>query len=131
MKDTLLILFVLLSLSVRSQQVAINDSVSTFTNDSCNTGMISQIKPEELSFEKKNNRRINPGLTGSEYHFIVLKVSAQKKLTGQYLSIDNTSLDQVRIYKIKPGYPPTLLYEGGRFIPYQKKQELRLAHCAY
>ena len=122
MKDILLILFALLSLSVRSQQIAINDSVTMFANDSCNAAIISQIKFNELSFEKKDNRRINPGLTGSEYHFIILKVSTTKKLTGQYLSIDNTSLDQVRIYKIQPGYTSTLLYEGGQFIPYRENR---------
>jgi signal transduction histidine kinase len=122
MKDILLILFALLSLSVRSQQIAINDSVAMFANDSCNAAIISQIKFNELSFEKKDNRRINPGLTGSEYHFIILKVSAPKKLTGQYLSIDNTSLDQVRIYKIQPDYTSTLLYKGGQFIPYQQNR---------
>jgi signal transduction histidine kinase len=123
MKNILLILFPLLFfLSVRSQQVAINDSVATFEHDSCNSAIIAQIKFNELSFTKLKNRRRNFGLTGSEYHFIVLKVSAAKKLTEQYLSIDNTSLDQVRIYKIKPGYIPALLYEGGQFIPYRKNR---------
>ena len=121
MKDIVLIVFLLLfSLCAKSQQVSVNDSVATFVNDSCNVGLIAQTKFKKLFFEKRNDRRINILFTGSEYHFIILKVNTEKKLTGQYLSIDNTSLDKVRIYKIQPGNAPALLYEGGQFIPSQE-----------
>ena len=123
MKGAVLIFFTFLfSFTGRSQPAAVNDSIARFPNDSCNARIISQIKFNELSFTKKNNRRINPGLTGSEYHFIVLKVSAGKKLSEQYLSIDNTSLDLVRIYKIESNYTPTLLYEGGQSVPFRENR---------
>lgn len=121
LKEVALIFFFLLFyLSVKSQQAFINDSVATFMNDSCNTGIIARIKFDELSFTKAKEQRINFGLTGNEYHFIILKIRAEKKLTEQYLSIDNTSLDRIGIYKIQNGGRVISLYEGGRFIPYPK-----------
>ena len=123
MKGAVLIFFTFLfSFTGRSQPAAVNDSIARFDNNSCDATIISQIKFNELSFTKKNNRRINPGLTGGEYHFIVLKVSASKKLAEQYLSIDNTSLDLVRIYKIESNYTPTLLYEGGQSVPFRENR---------
>ncbi|MEO8962393.1 MAG: 7TM diverse intracellular signaling domain-containing protein [Ginsengibacter sp.] len=109
------------SLAVKSQ-APVNDSVATFKNDSCNANIISGILFNELVFTKKTDRRINLKLTGSEYHYIILKMDAEKKLNDQYLSLDNTSLDEVRIYKIKTGGRAILLYKGGQFIPYQKNR---------
>lgn len=123
MKNILLIVFLLLfSLPVRSQRVSVDDSVATLVSDTCNTRLIEHTDFNKLHFKKAKNRRINLGLTGNEYHFIILKINAREKLARQYLSINNTSLDRVQMYKIQPGNTPTLLYEGGQLIPYQENR---------
>jgi signal transduction histidine kinase len=71
-----------------------------------------------LHFRKPQRRRINFGLTGCEYHYIILKINADVSLADQYLSIDNTSLDTVDIYKIQTGHTPALLYQGGALVKY-------------
>lgn len=42
----------------------------------------------------------------------------RKPVTNEYLSIDNTSLDTIDIYKITPGDSYDLLYQGGQLVKY-------------
>jgi len=105
-------------LSSRAQQSFVRDSITTFSNNSSPQVTAETIGFNQLHFRKPQRRRFNFGLTGCEYHYIVLKINADVSLVDQYLSIDNTSLDTVDIYKIQPGHKAALLYQGGALVKY-------------
>ena len=105
-------------LSLSGQQSLARDSIETFSNHESPEATAETIRFNQLHFRKPRRRRINFGLTGREYHYIVLKINADVSLADQYLSIDNTSLDTVDIYKIQPGHKPELLYQGGALVKY-------------
>ena len=103
-----------------AQNVLINDSINTVVNNLSPGQTLQQISIAALQFTKPKERQINFGLTGGEYHYILLKLSASKALYNQYLSIDNTSLDTVSIYKINKDGNDSLLYQGGQLVPFNR-----------
>ena len=114
-------LFVLLTLHVNSQSVSINDSIAIVESNLNPEATINKTDIGRLLFKKTSNQTINFGLTGCEYHYIILKIDAAKPLPEQYLSIDNTSLDTITIYKISYRGFRQLLYRGGLLVPYHSK----------
>src|SRR5665213_2747173 len=94
------LLFILLSLNAKTQDALINDSISAIVNNENPVRTIQKTDFTKFHYYKAVDNRVNFGLSGREYHYIILKVSASATLPDRYLSIDNTSLDTVAIYKI-------------------------------
>ncbi len=118
----LLVLLLLVGLNNNAQDILINDSIATIVNKLNPNQTLLQISLSALHFAKVKNRRINFGLTGCEYHYIICKLNAPQTLPNQYLSIDNTSLDTVSIYRIYQNGKDTLLYQGGLLVPFNPKR---------
>lgn len=118
----LLALLLFVSFRNNAQQVFINDSISIIVNNLNPHQIIPQILPGELHFFKPKNRRINFGLTGCEYHYIFLKLVASETQPNQYLSIDNTSLDTVSIYRTDEKGNTSLLYLGGELVSFDRNR---------
>lgn len=109
-----------MSLKINAQAVLVNDSISIIVNNLNPAQTLQKISPLKLLFNKENKRRINFGLTGSEYHYILIKVNARQTLYNQYLTIDNTSLDTIRISKLLENGKNSLLYLGGQLVPFNR-----------
>ena len=122
-KNVFLLVWLLFpALNNYSQQVSINDSISKIVNNS-NPGLgWQQISIGRLHFTKNKNHNINFGFTGSEFHYIILKVNSQKTLYNRFLSIDNTSLDTISIYRIHENGKDSLLYIGGELVPFDRNR---------
>ncbi|MGN6339426.1 MAG: sensor histidine kinase [Ginsengibacter sp.] len=114
----LLLVAIFLSFKNNGQKILINDSAYVFSNYLNPDQQIQHISPGELPFKKYKERNINLGLTGSEFYFIILKISATKSTSNQYLTIDNTSLDTISIYRLHENSPDLLLYRGGQLVPF-------------
>ncbi len=118
----LLALFLFPFLKNYARQILINDSISIVVSNSNPGQTLQNISPGELHFIKDKNRSINFGFTGSEFHYIVLKVNAPQTLYNQYLSIDNTSLDTISIYRLHENGSDSLLYLGGQLVPFNRNR---------
>ena len=118
----LVVLFLFPVLKNYAQQILINDSISIVVSNSNPGQTLQNISPGELHFIKDKNRSINFGFTGSEFHYIVLKVNAWQTLYNQYLSIDNTSLDTISIYRLHENGSDSLLYLGGQLVPFDQNR---------
>lgn len=106
---------------VRGQKIFIDDSIAMLPKSSYLSPNLKSIDPETINFKKYPHGRINVGYSGNEFHYFLVKLSSSKKLSNQYLSIENTSLDSIFIYSLFPRLPAKL-YEGGRFIPYDRER---------
>jgi signal transduction histidine kinase len=115
-------LFILTTLQATAQRANIYDSISVIENNLDPEQTLKSIDVSLLLFRNSKNRQINFGFTGCEYHYIILKISASGALPDQYLSIDNTSLDTITIYKISYHGPPQLLYRGGLLVAYNRER---------
>ena len=93
----LLLLLLLVNSGILAQQPIVNDSSAI---------IYSGMEPAEAvtklfknlgvhSFSKSN--QVNFGLTGSEYYYLLIKLSAVNAISNQCISIDNTSIDTVMI----------------------------------
>ena len=107
--------------NARSQSIKINDSVFKFTNNLSPEETINNLHWATLHYSKFPNNRINFGITGNEYSYILLKLIAPTFNDNQRLSIDNTSLDTIGIYRVYPGNKNQLLYQGGNSMEYKNE----------
>ena len=98
----LLVLLLLVGLNGNAEDIFINDNIATIVNNLNPHQTLQEISLAALHFIKAEKRRINFGLTGCEYHYLILKLDAPQTLSDQYLSMDNTSLDTVSIYRVYP-----------------------------
>lgn len=121
-----LILVFLLSFATasraRTADVPIKDSVATITVIGSADQIIKQINLSSFRFLKVPDNRINFGITGNKYYCIVLKIHSGTNHEGQYLSIDNTSLDTVSIFRIHDDGSSQLLYQGGSRVAYKNNR---------
>jgi signal transduction histidine kinase len=118
----LLFLFLLFFIQARTQNV-IKDSVSIIAANSDPAKTVKDVNTYLLHFIKPADNRINFGLSGCEFHYIILKLNAPQSLYNQYLSIDNTSLDTVQIYRINKNANDKLLYLGGQLVPFDTQRD--------
>ena len=118
----------LLTLPTKSQRVFIHDSIAIVESGLNTEATIDKTDINRLLFKKVNNQSINFGLTGCEYHYIILKIDAARAVRDEYLSIDNTSLDTITIYKISLNNSPVLLYQGGALVAYYTERNY-VWHC--
>lgn len=101
-----------------AQSISINDSVTTIASISQPEQVIQKIELPKIHFVKAPDNRINFGLVGNEFYYILLKLNSNRNhLEKVYLSIDNTSLDTVNIYKILKGRS-RMIYQGGTKVPF-------------
>ncbi len=105
-----------------AQQVAINDSNVLLSVKGNPEQTLRQLNFSALSFSKLPDNRANFGLTRNDYRYILLKLSAAYTMPGQYIYIDNTSLDTVTIYRLYADQTSRMLYQGGSLIPFNPKR---------
>lgn len=115
----LLLLLVAAYFVTDAQPLPVNDSVRIFTNTLGPEETIDQLLLSSFHFSKFADNQINFGITGSAYHYILLKLNAAAIENDQRLSIDNTSLDSVAIYRVFSKGEKQLLYKGGNLMEYK------------
>ncbi|MEO7581438.1 MAG: sensor histidine kinase [Ferruginibacter sp.] len=71
-----------------------------------------------MKFYKAPDNRINFGIVSNGYKYFVVKLIAGSAIAGQYLSMDNTSIDTVSIFKINNEGTSRLLYQGGSLVAF-------------
>lgn len=105
-----------------SQRLSIKDSIALLPYKGHPEQTLRQLNLSALSFRKSPDNHANFGLTGNTYRYILLKLSAEHKKTAQNISIENTSLDTVSIYRVYDDGTNRLLYRGGSLIPFDQKR---------
>lgn len=115
-------LLLLCSIKNIAQPALIDDQMDTIVSSLGPKEVIPQIVVDKLHFKKVQNRRINFGLTGCEYYYIILKLSASRNLNKLVLSIDNTSLDTISIYSLYDDEDDSLIYFGGQLVSYDTQR---------
>ncbi len=103
--------------SAKTQPIILQDSVSVVHSNNRPEQVLKEINLTNLHFEKVPDNRINFGVVGDEYYFLILKLSSNQLVNNQFLVIDNTSLDTVSIYKID-NQKNQSLYLGGNLVQY-------------
>ncbi len=111
-------LFLIFHPSAKAQSTVISDSISILPKSFEKVPLIDHTFLTNLKFERNSNRRIRFGIGGEEHRNIILKLSASKIVPAQYLSIDNTGLDSVLIYRLDADGEVMQLYIGGRLVPF-------------
>lgn len=101
-----------------SQRVLCYDSITVIHSKSRPEEVIRNLKLSQLHFEKADKNRKNFGVVGNEYRYILLKVKTIGADIDSYLSIDNTSLDTVSIYRIDDDANFRQVYLAGALIPF-------------
>ncbi len=116
------IFLVIVSLQSNAQDPIVTDSFAII-HDIGEPGMvIKNINFTLLHFHKEAGNRINFGIAEDAFKYFIIKVQASDGIAEKELSIDNTSLDTIGIYRIYPGVKSTLLYLGGSLIPYKSSK---------
>ncbi|HEY5391318.1 MAG TPA: 7TM diverse intracellular signaling domain-containing protein, partial [Hanamia sp.] len=118
----LMALLLMCSIKNIAQNTFIDDQIDTIVSNLGPKKFIPQIVVDKLHFKKAENRRLNFGLTGCEYYYIILKLSASRTLNNQVLSIDNTSLDTITIYRLYDDADDSVLYLGGQLVSFDTKR---------
>ena len=113
----------MLFFNCNAQPTLINDSIATFKILEINGQAIKNINLSKLSFYKAPENRVNFKFAGNNYACIVLKLNTPSVYTNQYLSIDNTSLDTVSIYRIYTDGTSQVLYQGGCLVNFNKNSD--------
>lgn len=97
-----------------SQVFPFNDSIAILSDNRPPAVVIQNLHPENFHFKKELNNRVDIGLVANDYHYFLLKLTATGSMVQpRYLSIDNTSLDNLQIYKMGANGSSILLYQGG------------------
>ena len=115
------LLFLFISIQSKSQPANIKDSTFYFTGKNDPAYVIAGLSLNKTGIYKPHNtNNINFGVIENSYAYIVIKLIAKDPITNACLSIDNTSLDTVLIYRVYEKGIYTLLYKGGNLIPFEK-----------
>lgn len=85
--------------------------------------VIDKLDLSKVHFAKASENRINFGLVGNEYKYILIKVKIWQEQTDPYLSIDNTSVDTVSVYAIDEEGNAHLVYLSGALVPFDMNRE--------
>lgn len=119
----LLTVLCLVGVKAVTQPAVIIDSISIITTASFPRQAIAQIKLAALPFAKMPDNRINFGIVSDQYKYFVLKLNGVAAPAEQYLSIDNTSIDTVSIFKINEDGTSRLLYQGGSLTAFDNNRK--------
>jgi len=118
-KICLFVLLLLIYSTSYGQSNSFNDSMAILTNHQSPHQVIQQLAIKDLHFTKVPDRRFDIGLVANDYHYFVLKLNAPDTVVREnYISIDNTSLDTIQIYKMIANGSVILLYQGGNNMPF-------------
>lgn len=101
----------------------LNDSIAIITATDRPEQVIQHIDFSSLHFAKATDNRVNFGMAGNEYKYIVLKINAPTNREDLFLSIDNTSLDTVAVYRLENNLTGILVYRAGLLIPYDRQNK--------
>ena len=100
-----------------------NDSIAIITTKERPEQVIQNTNFSQIHFVKATDNRINFGLVGSGYNYILLKVNTTAIKEDLYLSIDNTSLDTLSVYRIDNNNKGSLAYRAGTLVPFDLKNK--------
>lgn len=103
-------------------QPGIFDSISVVHTNNRPEQVLKEINIAAIHFSKVPDNRINFGIVGNEYYYILLKLNSNHLISNQFLVIDYTSLDTVRIFKLD-NQKIQSLYLGGNLVPYEIRRE--------
>ena len=106
-----------------AQGVNFNDSIAIISAKSRPEQVIQNVNFSKIHFAKATDNRVNFGLVGSEYNYILLKVNTTGNNENLYLSIDNTSLDTLSVYRIDNNRKSSLVYRAGTLVPFDPKNK--------
>ncbi|MEO8111044.1 MAG: 7TM diverse intracellular signaling domain-containing protein [Ginsengibacter sp.] len=106
--------------SITAQPFSFTDSTAHLRINGSPDEVARHIRFEDVHFSKEAGNYINYGIAGNEYKYFVLKLSSLSEVNGRFLSIDNTSLDTIDIYRIYANGKSELLYQGGYLVPYSR-----------
>ncbi|HWK03657.1 MAG TPA: sensor histidine kinase [Puia sp.] len=118
----LLALFFIPAIGCLAQSTSLADSFSCSISNKNVKEFISGIRLSNIQFTKAANNRINLGNTSDQYGYVLFKLSTDSMPILQYLTIDNTSLDTISIFRIYDAGTSRLLYFGGTLVPYDNKR---------
>ena len=82
------------------------------------------IHPSDLHYSPYNGQKIDFGIVtdNNKWCYIVIKVNLAGE--GQYiLSVDNTSIDSVRLFRLTGDGARQATYSGGNLIPYDRSRK--------
>ena len=113
----------MIGLKAVSQSAVITDSISIITANSFPRQVMAQINLVALPFAKMPDNRINFGIVSNQYKYFVLKLNGDAAPAEQYLSIDNTSIDTVSIFKLNEDGTSQLLYQGGSLTAFDNNRK--------
>ena len=119
----LLTMLCMIGLKAVSQSAVITDSISIITANSFPRQVMAQINLVVLPFAKMPDNRINFGIVSNQYKYFVLKLNGVAAPAEQYLSIDNTSIDTVSIFKLNEDGTSQLLYQGGSLTAFDNNRK--------
>jgi signal transduction histidine kinase len=104
---------------VWGQGDSFNDSIALLTDNRPPNMVTQQLRLTNFQFTKNPENRFDVGLVPDDWHYFLLKLATTGTILQQpFLSIDNTSLDTLQVYKIMAGKPAMQLYEGGNNMPF-------------
>ncbi|MGN6531751.1 MAG: sensor histidine kinase [Ginsengibacter sp.] len=106
-----------------SQHLLYYDSMTIINCKNRPEEVIHKLNLSKIHFAKALENRINFGLAGNEYKYILLKVKIAGEDADPYLSIDNTSLDTVSIYSIDEDGNAQQVYLAGALVPFNQDKE--------
>lgn len=106
-----------------AQGVTFKDSIAVITSKGRPEQVIQNINFSKIHFAKAVDNRVNFGLVGSEYNYILLKVNVNQPNENLYLSIDNTSLDTLSVYRIDNNNKSSLAYRAGTLVSFNPKNK--------
>ncbi len=119
---TLLLFFLITDIKGFTQNIQIYDSIFVIESTHTPDLVLKQFCIDTVHFSKALNNRINPGLTGCEFHYFLLKINSTKLNSEQNLVIDNTSLDTIDIYRCYMDGTSQMLYRGGSLVNFNTRR---------
>lgn len=106
-----------------TQYVTFNDSIAIIPAEGRPEQVIQNVNLSKIHFTKASDNRVNFGLVGSEYNYILLKINTITPNEDLYLSIDNTSLDTLSVYRIYSNGKSSLVYRAGTLVPFNQNNK--------
>ncbi len=96
----------------------IRDSTCIIKSAKPPSQILQQLTLDTLHFTRQKNNRLDFGIVSNGYRYFVLKLNANRVVSDQVLSIDNTSIDTVSIFRINRNGTSELVYQGGSLVAF-------------
>ncbi|MEO6722093.1 MAG: sensor histidine kinase [Ferruginibacter sp.] len=117
------LLLLLFYLTSYGQDKTFSDSIAIIDDNRPPGLVIQQLQLTTIKFIKEPNNRVDTGLVGDRYYYLLLKLnSTDSSVKEMFLSIDNTSLDTIQIYKMIANGTGIQLYQGGSNMPFNSSR---------